>query len=194
MDIPESFCQINFHFGGTNLPFGAECTLAADMTGFIGTPTELATEVKVLFEASTIQEQQDNDVILQQVSVKFGPTATGASGAVSASSAGGGGSAGRTANTAYLIHKQTAFGGHAGKGRLYLPGVVSSVVSDAGTLNGTFPDVMSAAWNNFRDDLDEANIVPVVLHGDGSPLTIPSPITSFLCDPRVGTQRRRMRR
>jgi hypothetical protein len=54
--------------------------------------------------------------------------------------------------------------------------------------------VYDALLGNFYDDLVGNDYLPVVFHSAGSPITTPTPITSFKTDPLAATQRRRLRR
>lgn len=94
-------------------------------------------------------------------------------------------------NCAYLIRKQTALGGRAGRGRMYLPPFViqEGVIDQTGLLE-----------ESDRADLEEL-ISPVIfvrpaflLHDSLSPTTTPTPITGISVQQRIATQRRRMRR
>jgi len=106
-------------------------------------------------------------------------------------------------NTATLVRKLTGVAGRGANGRFYIPGVPEAEVDQAGVLTGAFV-------TNVQGDVDQiigdwAGIAggyePVVVHHT---LVSPGPppvyisaantvITSFLVDPMVATQRRRLR-
>lgn len=94
-------------------------------------------------------------------------------------------------NCAVLIRKQTALGGRPGRGRMFLP----PFACDEGNVapNGMLdPDFRSDTQDNI--DAWMGALSPVLLHDSltpGSPA--PTPITSFVVDTRIATQRRRLR-
>jgi hypothetical protein len=99
-------------------------------------------------------------------------------------------------NTAYLIHKVTAFGGRRNKGRFYLPGVGEPDVSILGALTTAEKTRIQNALNAWFVALNAiANIDDVViLHSSGiTPTPAPTAVVGFLIDPVVATQRRRLR-
>lgn len=113
--------------------------------------------------------------------------------------AGGSSSTRPPQNVASLVDKITNVAGRRGRGRFYFPGMLSDGGIDG---NG---DVQSSALtdNNTRlatwfDDLTvpgagyTASLVPVIFHASGD--QTPTPITEFRMDPKVATQRQRLRR
>lgn len=193
MPIPAGCCQINFMFSGNSLPTGAQVTLGADITTGPATPTAVGTAVNASVSSSTIVGNlaigNDYDGCL----VKFGPDATGPSALVSASISGSG-VASCAPNLAYLVHKVTDDGGRAGRGRMYWPGVAEAGVDGAGNIDSSYLSAFQTDVSDLLAKLIADDIFPMVLHGDGSPITVPSEITAFTVDARAATQRRRLRR
>lgn len=103
-----------------------------------------------------------------------------------------------TPNTSMLLRKQTPFRGPRGGGRTYWPQMVSETeVDEAGIIGGTRLAAINSALDDFETDLTTAGLAQVVLQGDtgiSDPITPPPTVVEFLCDPKVATQRRRMRR
>lgn len=197
--IPAGYCQVNWVFTGNNVPSGAQCTWGLGPVG-ASTPVEVA---ELMADAWDIRWQPliSNDVTLASVSCKFGPSQTGPSAEFAAGVTGTIVADSPPPNVAYLIHKVTADGGRAGRGRVYHPGVQESVVNDSGALTQSLIDAFNAMLTGFRDDVAAAMLALtgltsglVLLHGAGAPISTPSPITSLTIDSRVATQRRRLRR
>lgn len=102
-------------------------------------------------------------------------------------------------NTAYLVRKRTDLGGRRGRGRFYLPGVSEAGVDAVGALGTAHRDALQTAVDDWYDFLTAgvgARLYPpVVLHrseGIGTE-PAPTPITSFVVESKVATQRRRLR-
>lgn len=193
MLIPLDYSQVNLIFTSTGLPTGAECTFAVDNAGG-ATPAAIAAAVDAGIVAHNINDYWVPSLILESILVKNGPNATGASALVASGIGGTGAGDPDSPNVSVLLHKVTGSGGRTGRGRMYIPGVPTAQVSPAGILNTTYVDGVTAAWNAFRVAMDGIGHEPVLLHAPGSPVTDPIGITSFECDQRVATQRRRLRR
>jgi len=102
-------------------------------------------------------------------------------------------------NTAYLIRKRTDLAGRRGRGRFYLPGVTEERVDNVGNvLSGTvgsMQTICDAFYSRLTFDAGARFYPPVVLHrseGIGTEPP-PTPITRFVVDGKVATQRRRLR-
>lgn len=194
MEIPVGYAQANFIFTGAACPTGAEITLGLDVSGFSGTPSDAGDALEVAWNSGQVPNSYTDDVTLASILVKFGPTATGPSAVWPVGAAGGQATQSAPPQVAYLIQKQTALGGRAGRGRLYLPGVPDNAVDDGGNLTGGIDTDTTTRFNDFAIAAALADLSPVLLHGDNSPISLPTPITSFACDSMVATQRRRLRR
>lgn len=97
-------------------------------------------------------------------------------------------------NVTYLARKRTAEAGRANRGRWYLPGVNEDVVDSGGFLTSAKVTQLNTALEAFRADMFQL----VILHRD--PLVPndydfapPTDITSLTAEPKVATQRRRLR-
>lgn len=190
--IPSGFCQINYRFVGDSCPNGAEVTIGANISSFGGNAADAAT--------AAIQAYNDNvdgvmpaTVVLSSVLVKFGPNTTGPSAEVPSGNAGSGGGVSASPNVSWLVHKVTALGGRAGRGRMYWPGVQESEVDASGNLSSGFVTGAQTAMDDFLNDLGTALLIPVVLHSEDSPLTSPTTIIALTVDGLAATQRRRLR-
>lgn len=191
--IPVGFAQSNLVFGGLSAPQGAEITMGHSLSAFTGDPTDAATAIRSAF-VTEVMPALSNNLVLQTVRVKFGPEATGPSGEVPGSSGGGDGSDGASPAVSYLVRKLTAFGGRAGTGRMYVPGVVEDGVHVSGDLDIAKRTELQTAFSSYLLALGAAELDPVLLHGVGSPLVTPTTITALTVDAFVATQRRRQRR
>lgn len=117
-------------------------------------------------------------------------------------------------NCALLVKKQTAVGGRRNHGRMFIPaGYVGEAEVDGTGLisagNQTFfQDHVNQFYENLRDSTGTpgptfTSYWPVLFHSDARdpdgnviPNTAPPPtdITALVADPRIATQRQRMRR
>lgn len=191
--IPTGYAQINWSFTGLGVPLGADVTLGVDHSAFSGSATDAAVLARNAW-ASNLMPVLNNGVTLVNTHVKFGPNATGPSGDSSGSTTGSGANPGTTPQVSFLVHKSTAFGGHAGRGRMFIPGVQESSVDNSGNMDPGTVTALQAAVDGLLDDLATGLLIPVLLHSAASPLTTPSTILEFTVDPLAATQRRRLRR
>lgn len=193
MLIPTGTAQINWSFTGEALPHGAQVTLGVAVDAYTGTPADAAADARDAWDAN-LKDRVTAQITLSEVLVKFGPNATGPSAVLPTDIDGTATGEADSPNVAYLIHKVTEFGGRTGRGRMYLPGVPSPNVFNNGLLSDAWRASTLAAFSGFYTDLTTAGLFPLLLHGPDSPVTTPLPITDFVVDARVATQRRRLRR
>lgn len=193
MEIPDGFAQANFIYGGTDQPSGAEWTMGFDVSGFSGSPTDLAEICVIAYNSNNLDQFHTSQTILQLVKVKFGPTATGPSGEFGTTSPGTAAGSACPPQVAALIRKLTAFGGRAGRGRIYFPGVPEGQVSSGGILSDAWINNLPVEMATTMTQIELAPVNAVLLHGAGSPISTPTPITGFSVPARCVTQRRRNR-
>jgi hypothetical protein len=193
MEIPVGYAQANFFFGGVGLPSGAECTLGIDVQTEGDTPNLLAENLWDSWR-DHILPNQSSDLNITGCTVKYGPQLTGPTGVFFQSAPGLLGSSAVPSNTAYLVSKTTAAGGRAGRGRMFVPGCQETEVSSSGTILLARQTAINTALETFRAELVSEGHPAVLLHGAGSPLFVPNPITGLECQSTVATQRRRLRR
>lgn len=191
--IPEGWAQSTIKFGGAAAPLGAAVVIGHRLDDDAKTAADVANKVWDQWVAR-ILPQQTSATTLVGVLTKFGPAETGPSFERTGAAAGGASGLPTSPNVTYLIKKITGFGGRAGRGRLYLPGVTETVIDAGGTVLPSSVTGLTTAFNLFRDDMTGFGTPVVLLHGEGSPLSVPSTVISFQCDGRAATQRRRMRR
>lgn len=96
-------------------------------------------------------------------------------------------------NVSILVKKSTAAAGRQGRGRIYWPVAGSAFSNNIGVLDGTTLAGLQAAFDDFLAGLDANGATMFLLHGAGLPITDPSEVTSLTVDPKVATQRRRLR-
>lgn len=134
-----------------------------------------------------------------------------------------GGAAGAAApqNTALILRKVTTRGGRRGKGRMFIPGIPEGVVDQAGILTATARTDFTTLAGQFLAALSatavagppaQAPVVTTIQHSnstttsrssgggvrtitvvEGAAGPAPDDIVQYAVDPRVGTQRRRLR-
>lgn len=194
MIIPAGYAQANFRFTGVAVPEGAEITMGLNVGTFGSTPAAAAQECIDAWQTADMDAMQVVTCTLSSVLVKFGPAETGPSAEVGTNTPGTNPADGLPPNTAYLIQKQTALGGRAGRGRFFIPAIPENNVAETGLLVPTALANLTTRVNNFYAALVASDIEPVVLHGPTSPLVLPTPVTAFVTQAKVATQRRRLRR
>lgn len=135
-------------------------------------------------------------VDLVEVRLRLGPVPTGPTYLWTGSVAGSSSGSLLPPNCAVLFQKRTGLGGRMNRGRAYVPGISSiSATLDSG---GNFADgtavllseTMEAFWTGLSDLEGIGSVTPVLLHSASSD---PTPITEFVCVPKIATQRRRLR-
>lgn len=98
---------------------------------------------------------------------------------------------------ALIMRKNTAQFGRTGRGRMFIPGVLDEGnVTPSGSIEPATVGDFTAAGSVFFEqlaDLPDAPVQPFLLHNEGSPITAPTPITSFTPAPLVGWIRKRIR-
>lgn len=194
MEIPTGYAQANVMYSGPGVDGYAEVTLGLDVSGFPNTPNDAATAVYNAFASTDLLNALSASWSLEGVRVKFGPQATGPTGELMFSEAGTAATDSVVSNVAVLVQKVTAMGGRAGRGRLYMPGIVETQVATNGIITGTLHGYFDAGFTNLLSGLQTLNLDPVLLHAAGSPIGSPTPITAFVVQSKVATQRRRLRR
>lgn len=96
-----------------------------------------------------------------------------------------------------LVNKRTAVLGRKGRGRFFLPGLLKdNMVDVSGRVGTTTLDAYNELLEEFMSKLLSSgglgvDTSPVLLHSVQFP--VPTPITSFVCAPLIGTIRRRIR-
>ncbi len=102
-------------------------------------------------------------------------------------------------NSAYLIRKRTDLAGRRGRGRMYLPSVIETVVDAKGDLTIAWRGTVQEKFNDWYTALTTAGtggtFPPAVLHRSEGAGFEPPPtlVTTFVVDQRIATQRRRLR-
>lgn len=195
MLIPVDYAQANIVFTGVNLPEGAETTLGLNIEVWTGTtPADLADCVVNAWVDALMPGMFVDEMVLSAVNVKFGPNDTGADGGGTYSVVGGDGGSAVPPNTSLLVKKQTGFGGRTGRGRMFIPGLPETQVTDAGTVSSTWVSDLTTRLEDFRTSTEWFGAVPTLLHSPDSPVLVPMPIVALVPDNKVATQRRRLRR
>lgn len=191
--IPDGFAQVNFMLRGSSVPSGAEMTLGIRLDDDLS-PSDVGSIFEDAFAANNPWASMVDECELYQMLIKFGPSDVGPSAIYALVLTGEDNNPGLQPNTSMLIQKITSAGGRAGRGRFYMPGFSEPACDQSGNWTTFILNEISTAWNGVLSDVSSAFATPVVLHGENSPLELPSTITSFVCSPVAATQRRRMRR
>ncbi len=96
--------------------------------------------------------------------------------------------------TPMVITKRTGIAGRHGRGRAYPPLTLRPITSVDynGVIDGSALGSIQTLWDNFFDAIsDFARAIPIVTHNPIVSAPAPTPVTSLLVRPVVGSQRRR---
>lgn len=186
--IPFGFGQINWVFGGTACPNGAEVTMGFERSG----TDPVATLAAAAYDAwaDNMLANQSSAVVLRSAVVKLGPSSTGATGVHTGSATGAESAAATPPQVAVLCRKITAVGGRKGRGRFYMPGPPEGSIDADGGIGSTYFGEVNTGLDDFWDQLVASALSPVLLHSASGD---PTDVTSFSASSLVATQRRRLR-
>lgn len=191
--IPPGFAlaSIEHWLGGYNRP--AVTTWGLDVSAFSGSPDELAEEFSIAYRGS-LGPRYDTNVTMRDARVVIGQD--GGDPVIGFSYTSGAGTRNNESTPpalALMVDKRTLLGGRRNRGRAYLPWALADTeVSEVGAVTGSVVNAWQTLFANYILALEAADIPPVVLHGPG--LTTPpppTPITNFVVNGTVRTQRRR---
>lgn len=187
--IPEGFYEAAFHHTQTLTTRPAVCTLGVEYNG-----TDFPTDAP-LFGGSwaSVMAELCSAVTYTRFTMR---NQIGLVVDIGLSLVGGADEVCQTYNTAYLVKKASGTPGRHAQGRMFLPGVQEALVGAAGDLAPLLRTSLQTAMDAFKDELETRNFDACILHQEGAgpgPTPPPTPISNFVVDPRVATQRNRMR-
>lgn len=193
MLIPEGFAQVNWIFGGSAAPTGAEVTLGISINTWVDPLQDLAQALHGFWEDSVLP-LQCSEIALQSTRVKAGPNDTGQMVEYSEPLGGGSSAEAVSPQVSVLVSKQTVVGGRRGRGRMFVPGTPETDIGSNGTLSVGAIGFLQAAFDELHQALDTNNTAAFLLHTETPSQPAPYFIESFAVQVRVATQRKRMRR
>jgi hypothetical protein len=193
------------HFSGAALPLGATVTFGGKVpTTGTPTPSSVGTSIKNnwkatggIFEPSGLWAAT---VTWVDILVKFGPFEDGPSAVTPVGGAiGAGGGDAVPPSVTLLVQKLTTIGGHVGRGRMFMPGLLEAVVDVGGLVSSGAVTSLQANFNKTLTDMDTGLIPMYLLHNfdpddDEDTPRDPTKVTSLVVQSRIATQRHRNRR
>jgi hypothetical protein len=192
MHIPTGYSQVNLKFTGVSVPTGAEVTFGLRHDAGTPFPGDIAVDVYGSLAAAGVNQIFTSDASITSVLVKNGPNADGPFAEISGTYPGIDGADSNPPAVAAMIRKNTAFGGRAGRGRMYWPSVLATRFDDSGIATPAYVGLVNVAIAAFITELTLRDLTMVLLHTGALPP--PYVVTSVACDGRAATQRRRQRR
>jgi len=191
MPLPSpAFCELSFIFDATGWPHGAATTCAFELGAF--NPTGGDMFVLASFCGDLQNEISTTQTTLQEIRVKVGPDATGATYTQSVGVNGGEDAATEMPQVAYLIRKVTPAISQRFSGRMYWPGVAVTDTLDGGNLVTAAQTRINDGLFTFQDALYTSwGMEPKIFPATSSD---PRNVSSLQVQSRVATQRRRNRR
>lgn len=198
LHMPSNYGQISlvFRHSGASRNWVTTCGFFADGAGESITAAYMQPVQWASAWGDNLSSLCDSQVTLQQVEAvwKVGTTLYGRT--VTTTLTGS-----RTQQTvapqvALNVRKQAGARGRANQGRFFFPASLATIEMDeVGLINsGSFTGLRNAFLAFYGDvvqSVDSTNTFPVILHND--PDLTPTPITDFVLQNRVATQRRRNR-
>jgi len=193
--IPETFYQAVFRWSLSGDPEEMVSTLGFDYTG-AGTVEDVASDVYNMATA-TGSITESAAILTDWTFVGTTVYLQGPAGLVvgihnDPIGGVGGGAFSPPNNCAVLVQKRTAIAGQRHRGRFFLPPftTVEGGITPTGTYTTTEYSAINARVQEFFVQCNSGDYTPVLLHSDGG---TPTPITAYVLDTQIATQRRRMR-
>ncbi len=193
MNIPPGFAQCNIFWGGLAMPRGAQTVIGVNPSALAAgfTPVTIALAV-YNSTALKILPETHSTLRLLRVVAKMGPNDTEPSGEAGTGQDGASTVAPDSPQVAALVKKVTAGGGRQQRGRMFLPIVGEANTDSGGMLSTASRNAWQTAVTGWLNDLALRNVPMVLLHNQVE--IVPTPVTALVVDPRVATQRRRLRK
>jgi len=198
LSIPPGYAQASMTFRHSSLARAALITFGLDVGDAGGDYLAIAQDMPGLLGAQ-FDDIIDADVTVGEPTLRVGQDGGEALVVVgTASFVGLRTSPSLPGNNAALIRKATNRGGRRGRGRLFLPWVLSEAdVDEVGAISSTKRSELATSAQNWLNNmpLSSPPHQMVLLHSTGlSALGNPDPVVSMSCDPLIGSQRRRLGR
>lgn len=101
-------------------------------------------------------------------------------------------------NVAFLVRKRSNRGGKRGRGRFFMPPawLAEANIDHLGNIDANISTIQSYV-DEIYDGLNDQGLEPVLLHAPSlvtpGPVPDPTPITALIVQPKVATQRKRLR-
>lgn len=184
------YARALFVFSGDDVPLGAATSigLEAPPTGFDDAIAQSVLDAYVdnMLGLSTA------GVTLDELRLKVGPEASGPTIVIASGDSGEQAAAAAPPNVSNLVRLGVENVSNRFGGRMFVPGVNEGQVDGAGLWSSAYLSDGQLKVNGFLSDLVlQAGCAPVVFSSTGAP---PRLVTTGTLDPRVATQRRRLRR
>lgn len=171
----------------------AVTTWGVDLDGVVGNPDGVANAFFAAYESS-LKAGIDNSVTLRDCRMYIGQDAADPIIGYATGTAVGGRSGESTPpSLALMVEKRSEVGGRRNRGRAYIPwALADTAVTEIGAIIPATLTSWQTLFDNFHAALTSDSFTPVILHGPGvSTPGAPTPITRFVVNPTVRTQRRR---
>lgn len=203
LNLPSGFYQATLRFVGSAIPRGAAVVFGG--TAPVGaSPSDIGTMIKTATTSGSSAPWSAGNgfsplISIADVLVKLGPLDIGPA-AVYPINAGAGSAAGDAVppNISLLVSKFTALGGHKGRGRMFIPGLVEGQVQTGGIIVAGSLTSLQNSFNWMLNQMDTNGIDMHLLHrydpAKGESPRAPSQVTSLVVSSTVATQRHRLRR
>jgi hypothetical protein len=193
-EIPNGYAQIQMHFNLSGDPEPILVTFGIETTA--GLLADRITAMNTIKSAymSAMLNRHTGSYTLTKVVGKFGP---GPNHVIvesdTAPAVFGNAGVAASQNNAVLVRKLTGQAGRHNKGRMYLPPMVRTDIGPDGALMPATAADWRTQLEGFRVAITAAQGTGnmVILHND--PAMTPTIVTSLVVDPRIATQRRRLR-
>lgn len=193
--IPVDYAQMNMRWSVAGDPEFMVCTLGVFDVTASRSPAVVAADLGAAWDASTLTTAANMlagwsaGTLYTTVMTGTGPLSFETGTAIAGSAAAGT----LPNNCAVLVRKVTNLGGRRNRGRMFLPPayINESGVNQVGTIDPASVTVYQNLVNSLETELVARDFTPVVFHSNGG---TPAFITDFVVQPKLATQRTRMRR
>lgn len=191
--IPTGFAQVAYRCTLLDDPEPMITTVGLDMSTADPDPTTAAADLLDQWQAAFPPANTFSQYNLQSVTLRIG-NGTSSPDLVEVNSPQPGTAVGNPPpqNVTLLVRKLSTLGGRRGRGRMYVPLWMQpeSTINANGFLDASARTARQSEINSWLGGVFGF----VILHSTGITSTpVPTPITSFVVDARVATQRRRLR-
>lgn len=188
--IPANYDQVNLIFDGAAAPAGAEVVFGVHNASALS-PAAIGALISTNWNTN-LKSKTNSLLTLETIRVKEGPAATGAFATVTVATAGTQVSTPVSPQVSMMLVKDTGLGGRSRRGRTFWPGLPEAHVDAGGLIGAADIAAYNTAFAAFLAQLATDSIPMVILHRD--PLAGPTPVLLWQVQPKVATQRDRLRR